>query len=105
MVVEEVPVELHHLRVENGVIFEDSSEEILETPTTLSESDAFAAGASSSAPHVPAAQASTPGGDDSDDSGDDEDDEEEEEENNDNIEDANIGQEDNFDGLRTVAEH
>jgi heat shock protein HspQ len=42
VVVEEVPVELHHHCVENGVIIEDSSEEILVTPTLLSESDAFA---------------------------------------------------------------
>jgi hypothetical protein len=41
VVVEEVPVELHHLCVENEVIFEDSSEEILATPTPLSESDAL----------------------------------------------------------------
>jgi hypothetical protein len=35
VVVEEVPVVLHHLRVENGVILEDSSEEILATHTPL----------------------------------------------------------------------
>jgi hypothetical protein len=52
------------------VILEDSSEEILEIPTPLSESQAFVAGASSSAPPAPAAQAPTSGGDDSDDSGD-----------------------------------
>ena len=46
-VVEEVPVDLHHLCVENGVILEDGSKEILATPTPLSESLAFAAGASS----------------------------------------------------------
>jgi hypothetical protein len=55
-------VELHHLHVENGVILEDSSEEILATPTPLSESHAFAAGASSSAPPLPAPQALAPGG-------------------------------------------
>ena len=33
VVVEEVPVDLDHLRVENGVILEDSSEEILATVT------------------------------------------------------------------------
>jgi hypothetical protein len=62
VVVEEVLVELHHLHVENGVILEDSSEEILATPTPLSESHAFAAGASSSAPPLPAPQALAPGG-------------------------------------------
>jgi hypothetical protein len=62
VVVEEVHVELHHLQVRNGVILEDSSEEILATPTPLSESHAFVVG-------VP------------DDSGDDD----EEEENNDNM--------------------
>jgi hypothetical protein len=104
MVVEEVPMELHHLQVRNGVILEDSSEEILATPTSLSESDAFATWASSSAPHVPVAQALAARGDDPDDSGDDEDDDEEET-NNDKIEDANIGQEDNFVGLRPIAEN
>jgi hypothetical protein len=54
VVVVEVPVELHHLCVENGVILEDNSEEILATPTPLSESHAFATGASSSALPVPA---------------------------------------------------
>jgi hypothetical protein len=54
VVVEEVPVELHHFHVENGV--ENSSEEILATPTLLSESNAFAAGASSSVPPIPTAQ-------------------------------------------------
>jgi hypothetical protein len=43
------PVELHHLQVRNSVILEDSSEEILATPTPLSESHAFATEASSSA--------------------------------------------------------
>jgi hypothetical protein len=50
-------VELHHLQVRNGVILEDSSEEILATPSPLSEYDAFAAKASSSAPPVRASQA------------------------------------------------
>jgi hypothetical protein len=67
VVVEEVLVDLHHLRVENGVILEDSSEEILVTPTLLSESLAFAAGASSSAPPAPAVQAPAPGGNNPDD--------------------------------------
>jgi hypothetical protein len=98
--VEEVLVELQHLHVGNGVILEDSSEHILATPIPLSESHAFAVGASSSAPPVPASQALAPRGDDPDDSGDDDDDEEvEEEENNDN-EDVNNEQEDNFVGLR-----
>jgi hypothetical protein len=84
VVVEDVSVDLHHLRVENGVIMEDSLEEILATPTLLSESLAFPARASSSAPPAPAVQAPAPRGDDSDDSGDDEDDDEEEEEENNN---------------------
>jgi hypothetical protein len=67
-------MDLHQLHVENGVILEDISEEILATPTPLSESQAFAAEASSSAPE---AQAFAPRGDDLDDSGDDEDNEEE----------------------------
>jgi hypothetical protein len=105
VVVEEVPVELHHLQVWNGVILEDSSEEILATPTPLSKSHAFVAGASSSAPPVPVVQSPAPRGDDLHDSGEDEDDkEEEEEENNDNIEDANNEQEDNFVGLRPIVE-
>jgi hypothetical protein len=70
VVVEEVLVELHHLHVENRVILEDSSEEILVTPTPLLESHVFAVGASSSAPPVPVAQAPAPRGDDPDDSGD-----------------------------------
>jgi hypothetical protein len=49
VVVEKVHVDLHHLHVENGVILEDSSEEILATPTPLSESQAFAARASAQA--------------------------------------------------------
>jgi hypothetical protein len=80
VVVEEVPVELHHLHVRNGVILEDSSEEILATPTPSPAPHAFSAGASSSALPVPVAQAPAPGGDDPDDSGDDggnDDDEEE----------------------------
>jgi hypothetical protein len=102
VVVEEVFVELHHLQVRNGVILDDSSEEILATPTSLSEYDAFAAGSLTLAPPVPVTQAPAPRGDDLDDSSDDED---EEEENNDNIEDINNEQEVNFVGLRPVAEH
>jgi hypothetical protein len=52
VVVEEVPLDLHQLHVENGVILEDSSEEILATPTPLSESQAFVLGSSSSSPPV-----------------------------------------------------
>jgi hypothetical protein len=50
VVVEEIPVDLPRIRVENGVILEDSLEEFLPTPTPLAESLAFAAGSSSSAP-------------------------------------------------------
>jgi hypothetical protein len=71
--VEEVPVDLPHIRVENGVILEDSSEEQLPTPTPLAESLAFAARSSTSAPPVPAFQAPALGGDDPNDSGDDDD--------------------------------
>jgi hypothetical protein len=100
-------VDLHHLHVENGVILEDSSKEILATPTPLSESLAFAAGASSSAPPAPVAQAPTPGGDDLDDSGDggEDDDEEEEEEEEINNEEANDEQEENFVGIWPIMEH
>jgi hypothetical protein len=81
MVVEEVPVDLHHLCVENRVVVEDNSEEFLMTPTPLAESLTFAAGASSSAPPAPAVQAPAPRGDYPDDSGDDDEEDEEEEEN------------------------
>jgi hypothetical protein len=80
VVVEEILVDLPRICVENGVILEDGSEELLPTPTPLAESLAFAAGSSSSAPPAPAVQASAPGGDDLDNSGDDDEDEEEEEE-------------------------
>jgi hypothetical protein len=86
VVVEEVPMELHHLSMKNGVILEDSSEEILATPTPLSESHDFAAGASSSVPPVLVSQAPALGGDDPDDSGDEDDNDKEEEENNANNE-------------------
>jgi hypothetical protein len=86
VVVEEIPMDFPRIRVENGVILEDNSEEFLPTPTPLAESLAFAAGSSASAPPAPAVQAPDPGGDDPDDSGDDdEDDEEEEEEDEENI--------------------
>jgi hypothetical protein len=60
VMVEEVSVELHHLHVENGEILEDNSKEILATPTPLSESHAFAARASSSAPPMPCNTPSNP---------------------------------------------
>jgi hypothetical protein len=104
VVVEEIPVDLPHIRVENGVILEDSSEEFLPTPTPLEESLAFAAGSPSSAPPAPAVQAPAPGRDDPDDSGDDDEDEEEEEEENIN-EEANGEQLDHFVGKWHVTEH
>jgi hypothetical protein len=69
VVVEEVPMNLPHIRVENEVILEDNSEEQLSTPTPLTESLAFAARSSTSAPPAPAIQAPAPRGDDLDDSG------------------------------------
>jgi hypothetical protein len=57
-------VDLPRIRVENGVILEDSSEESLPTPTPLAESLAFTTGSSASAPPAPAVQASALGGDD-----------------------------------------
>jgi hypothetical protein len=101
VVVEEVPMDLHNLRVENGIILEDNSEEILATPTPLSLSLAFAVGASSSAPPALTVQAPAPGGDDPDDSGDDDDDEE----NNNEEEEANDEQEDNFVGIWSITKH
>jgi hypothetical protein len=77
VVVEEIPMDLPRIRVENGVILEDSSEESLPTPTPLAKSLAFAVGSSSSTPPAPAVQAPAPGGDDPDDSGDDDEDDEE----------------------------
>jgi hypothetical protein len=98
VVVEEIPLDLPRIRVENRVILEDSSEEFLPTPNLLAESLAFAAGLSASAPPAPAVQAPTPGGDDPDDSGnDDEDDEEEDDEENIN-EEANKEQQDHYMG-------
>jgi hypothetical protein len=69
VVVEEVPVDLPQIRVENVVILENSSEEQLPTPTPLAESLAFAARSSTSGPPAPAVQAPAPGGDDPNDSG------------------------------------
>ena len=74
VVVKEIPVDLPRIRVENGVILEDSSEEFLPTPTPLAESLAFAAGSSPSASPAPVVQAPVPGGDDPDNSGDDDED-------------------------------
>jgi hypothetical protein len=80
VVVEEVPVDLPHIQVENVVILEDSSEEHLPTPTLLAESLAFAARSSTSAPPTPAVQAPAPGGDDPDDSGDNDDEDDDDDE-------------------------
>ena len=82
VVVEEIPVDLPRIRVEHGVILEDSSEELLPTPTPLAESLPFAARSSASAPSAPAVQAPASRGDDPDDSGDDDDDDEEDDEEN-----------------------
>jgi hypothetical protein len=99
-------MDLPHLRVDNGVVLEDSLEEFLSTPTPLAESLAFAAGVSFAAPPAPAVQAPAPEGDDPDDSGDnDEDDEDEEEEEDNNNEEANEEQEDKFMGIWPVTEH
>jgi hypothetical protein len=87
VVVEEIPVDLPRIRVENGVILEDISKEFLPTPTLLAESLAFAAGSSTSAPPTPAVQASALGGDDPDDSGDNDEDDEEEEDDEENLND------------------
>jgi hypothetical protein len=73
-------VDLSHIRVENGVILDDSSEEQLPTSTPLAESLAFAARSSNSAPLAPAVQAPTPGGDDPNDDDEDDDDNKDEEE-------------------------
>jgi hypothetical protein len=106
VVVEEIPVDLPRIRVENGVILEDSSEEFLPTPTPLVESLAFAAGSSASAPPAPAVQAPALGGNDPDDSGDDDEDDEEEEEHEENLnDDANEEQQDHYVGLWPITEH
>jgi hypothetical protein len=107
VVVEEVLVDLPHIRVEHEVILEDSSKELLPTPTPLVESLAFTARSSTSAPPTPAIQAPAPGGDDPDDSGydndeDDDDNEDKEEQVN---EEANYAQQDYFMGFGPVTEH
>jgi hypothetical protein len=103
VVVEEVPVDLSHIRVENGVILDDSAEEQLPTSTPLAESLAFAARSSNSAPPAPAVQAPAPGGDDpNDDDEDDDDNKDEEEQVN---EEANYAQQDYFMGFGPVTKH
>jgi hypothetical protein len=71
----------------------------------LSESLAFAAGASSSASPALAVQALAPRGDDPYDSGDDDEDDDDEEEEENNNDEANDEQEDNFVGIWPVTEH
>jgi hypothetical protein len=106
VVVEEIPMDLPRIRVENGVILEDSSEEFLPMPTPLAESLAFVGGSSASAPPAPAVQAPAPGGNDPDDSGDEDEDDEEEKENEENLNDeANKEQQDHYMGLWPVTEH
>jgi hypothetical protein len=87
VVVKEIPVDLPRIRVENGVILQDISEEFLPTPTSLAESLAFATGSSASALPAPAVQAPAPRGDDPNDSSDDDEDDEEEEDDEENIND------------------
>jgi hypothetical protein len=90
MVFEEIPVDLPRIRVEHGVILEDSSEKLLPKPTLLAESLAFTARSSASTPPAPAVQAPAPGGDDPDDSGDDDEDDDNDENDEENInEEAN----------------
>jgi hypothetical protein len=104
VVVEEVPVDLPPIRVENVVNLEDSSEEQLPTPTPLAESLTFAAGSSKSAP---AFQAPAPEGDDPDDSGDDDEEDDDDEEGGDEHvhEEADYAQQNNFMGFGPVVEH
>jgi hypothetical protein len=103
VVVEEISVDLPLIRVENGVILEDSSEEFLSTPTLLVESVAFVVGSSTSAQVAPAIQAPAPGGNDPDDSCDDDEDDDEEEEDEENINDeAKEEQQDHYVGLWPV---
>jgi hypothetical protein len=105
-VVVEIPVDLPCIRVERGVILEDSSEELLPTPTPLAESLAFAARSSTSAPPAPVVQAPAPGGDDPDDSGDDDEDDDDEEDDEENVnEESNEEQQDHYVGLWPITEH
>jgi hypothetical protein len=107
VVVEEVLVDLSRIGVEHGVILEDSSEELLPTPTPLAESLAFAARSSTSAPPAPAVQAPAPRGDDLDNSrdNDDEDDNNSEDEEEQVNEEANYAQQDYFMGFGLAVEH
>jgi hypothetical protein len=106
VVVEEVPVDLPHIRVENGVILEDSSEEQLPTPTPLAESLPFATRSSTSAPPAPAVQAPAPGGDNPDDSGDDDDEDGDDADEEEHVnEEANYAQQDYFMGFGPVVKH
>jgi hypothetical protein len=106
VVVEEISVDLPRLRVENGVILENSSEELLPTPTALAESLAFAARSSASAPPAPAFQAPAPGGNDPDDSRDNDEDDNNEEDDEENVnEEADSVQQDYYMGLGPVTEH
>jgi hypothetical protein len=107
VVVEEVPVDLPPIRVENVVNLEDNSEEQLPTPTPLAESLAFAVGSSTSAPSALAFQAPAPGGDDPDDSRDDDDEDDDDEEGGDEHvhEEADYAQQDNFMGFGPIFEH
>jgi hypothetical protein len=107
VVVEEVPVDLPCVRVEHGVILEDSSEELLPTPTPLAESLAFTARSSTLAPPAPAVQAPAPRGDDPDDSGDedDEDDDDNKDEEEQVNEEANYAQQNYFMGFGPITEH
>jgi hypothetical protein len=107
VVVEEVPVDLPHIRVENVVILEDSSEEQLSMPTPLAESLAFAARSSTSALPAPAVQAPAPSGDDPDDSGDGDDEDDNDDEGGDEHvnQEADYAQQDYFIGFGPVVEH
>jgi hypothetical protein len=106
VVVEEILVDLPRIRVEHGVILEDSPEELLPTPTLLVESLAFVARSSTSAPPAPAVQAPAPGGDDTDDSGDDDEHDDDEEDDEENVnKEANDVQQDYFMGFGHVTEH
>jgi hypothetical protein len=107
VVVEEVLVDLPRIRVEHGVILEDSLEELLPTPTPSAESLAFAVRSSTSAPPAPAVQAPAPGDDDPEDSGDDndEDDDDNEDEEEQVNEETNYAQQDYFMGFGPVTKH
>jgi hypothetical protein len=106
VVVEEILVDLPRIRVERGVILEDSSEELLPTPTPLAESLAFTARSSTSATPAPAVQAPAPGDDDPDDSRDDDEDDDDEEDYEENVnEEANNVLQDYFMGFGPVTKH